>query len=75
MSFNSSSLWDLFSDSMDSLEKTYNRSVRLIWDIPTVSHRYIIEPLSGGPHLKFVLLKRFLNFRSQVEKSSNEGEN
>ena len=69
MSFNSSPLWDLFGESSASLEKTYNKALRMMWDIPMTSHRYILEPLSGETHLKFVLLKRFLNFENQVNNS------
>ena len=67
LSFTGSPLWDLFSASMERLE--YNRALRLIWNIPITSHRYLLEPLSEGPHLKFVLLKRFLNFKTQIYKS------
>ena len=65
-SFTGSPLWDLFSKSSENLEKTYNTSVRLMYDLPRESHCYLIEPVSGNPHLKFVLLKRFLKFREQV---------
>ena len=70
MSFSGSSLWDLFSSEVDSVEKTYNNAVRLMWDLPRETHRYMIEPLSNQVHLKFVFLKRFLNFRDQIYKSS-----
>ena len=39
-------------------------------DLPLTTHRNLIEPLSGYPHLKSVLVKRFLNFKAQIEKSS-----
>ena len=37
-----------------------------MYDLPKESHCYFIEPVSGSPHLKFVLFKRFLRFREQV---------
>ena len=70
MSFYGSSLWDLFGDEIDSLLKTFNKSIRILWDIPLETHRYLIEPLCGKPHLKFLLFKRFLNFKQQIFKSS-----
>ena len=70
MSFTGSSLWDLFSEEVSSLEKTYSKSIRIMWDIPVNTHIYIIEPISDQVHLKFVLLRRFLNFRRQIEQSS-----
>ena len=41
-----------------------------MFDLPLTTHRNLIEPLSGYPHLKSVLVKRFLNFTAQIEKSS-----
>ena len=70
MSFSGSPLWDLFSQDVESLEKSYSRSIRIMWDIPYQTHRYFLEPLSNQPHVKFMLLKGFLNFREQVFKSS-----
>ena len=70
MSLYGSSLWDLFSSAVESLEKTYNRAVRTMWDIPLDSHRYLIEPLSDQPHMRFTLYKRMINFKNQVFKSS-----
>ena len=69
MSFSGSPLWDLFSEDVISLEKTYNTSLRLIWDIPRETHRYFLEPVSNQCHLKFSLMKRFLSFRNQIQKS------
>ena len=72
LSFSGSPLWDLFSEETISLEKTYNKAVRLMWYIPLESHRYLIEPITNQVHLKFVLIKRFLNFRKQILKSSKQ---
>ena len=40
-----------------------------MFDIPTESHRYFIESLTGQPHLKSTLIKRFLSFIDQINKS------
>ena len=72
MSFSGSPLWDLFSEETDHLLKTYNKSLRIMWDIPLQSHKYMLEPLSGKTHLKFQLFKRFLNFKQQIFKSNKE---
>ena len=66
MSFSGSPLWNLFSDAEDSLEKTFNISVRIMYSVPRDCHKYLIEPITEQPHLKFILIKRFLNFRKQV---------
>ena len=70
MSFSGSSLWDLFSDETVSLEKTYSKAIRIMWNLPLETHRYLIEPISGQIYLKFVLIKRFLRFKNQVFRSS-----
>jgi hypothetical protein len=38
-------------------------------DLPQPTHRGLIEPISGKPHLKRVLLKRFLLMIEQIRKS------
>ena len=43
-----------------------------MWNIPRETHRFFIEPLSEQKHLKFILLKRFLRFIKQIEKSSKK---
>ena len=68
MSFSGSSLWDLFSSEADSLVNTYSLSVKIMCNIPRETHRYLIEPISERPHLKFILIKRFLGFKNQVNK-------
>ena len=72
MSLYGSPLWDLFSNPVQSLEKTYNRSVRMMLNLPLQTHKYLIEPLSAQPHLRFLLYKRFINFRLKIINSSKD---
>ena len=39
-----------------------------MFDLPRDTHRYLIEPVSQSQHLKFTLMKRFLQFKEQVSK-------
>lgn len=39
-------------------------------DIPRESHKYLIEPLSEEPHIKKILIKRFLSFIEHMKSSS-----
>ena len=41
-----------------------------MFDVPLQTHKYFIEPLSETKHLKKVLLKRFMSFLNQIEKSA-----
>ena len=67
--FTGSPLWDLFSRDADMMYNTWNKSVRLMFDVPLQTHRYFLEPLAETRQLKFTLIKRFLGFISQIEKS------
>ena len=60
-------LWDLFSPAFQQLEKTWNTSRRLMLSLRT--HRYLIEPLTGRPHIITSLWKRFLKFINCVSLS------
>ena len=64
-----SQLWDLFSAEATRLEKTWNISQRIMLGIPRKTQRFFIEPLSGIQHIKFSLLKRFVNFVNSIESS------
>ena len=68
--FTGSPLWDLFSREAEMVENSWNTSVRIMFDVPLQTHKYFIEPLSETKHLKKVLLKRFMSFLNQIEKSA-----
>ena len=69
-SFYGSGLWDLYSNEVDRIFKSWNVSVRIAFDIPFTSHRYLIEPLSGSPHPKTMLSSRFMKFKDSLCSSS-----
>ena len=41
-----SSLWDIYSSYVDRLYKSWNVSIRYIFNVPYTTHRYLIEPTS-----------------------------
>ena len=43
-----------------------------MFNLSYATHRYFIQPVSNKVHLKNILLKRFLGFLSQIEKSANK---
>ena len=67
--FTGSPLWDIFSKEAEMFEKTWNTSVRTMYDLPRSAHKYFVEEISGTPHLKSILIKRFLNFTEQIKMS------
>ena len=54
------------------IEKSYNVSIRKMFHLPRETHRFFIEPLSDAPHLKFLLMKRFLGFTEQILRSKKK---
>ena len=70
--FTGSPLWDLFSDKVGKLETSYNKSIKIMYDLPIDTHRNLIEPISGTTHVKIVLQKRLLSFISQIQKSKKQ---
>ena len=70
--FTGSPLWDIFSKEAEMFEKTWNTSVRTMYDLPRNSHKYFVEEISGSPHLKSILIRRFLNFTEQIKNSKKK---
>ena len=67
--FTGSPLWDLFGKTALSLEATYNKSVKNMFNLPLETHRSFIEPVTNKPHLRKILMSRFLSFIKQVHNS------
>ena len=51
------------------LQNSWNTSFKIMFDLPFATHRYFVEPVSEKTHLRNILLKRFLGFLIQIEKS------
>ena len=68
--YTGSQLWSLFGKETVKLEGTYNKSVKIMCDLPFATHRYFIEHLTKMPHLKKTLVYRYLNFIKSIEKST-----
>ena len=67
--FNGSSLWNLFNNASEKLEKSWNVSQRLIFSLPRETHKYLIEPVSETQHIKQSLMKRFSRFSNMISGS------
>ena len=48
---------------------TYNKSVKIMYDLPWATHRYPIEPLTGSQHVSRILVRRYMSFIEKIEKS------
>ena len=67
--FSSFQVWNLFSPGAASMEGTFNRSVKIMADLPYPTHRYLIEPLAGT-HWKTKMIRGYLGFIGRVRKSA-----
>ena len=67
-SFYGSNLWDLYDDATEKLYKTWNIMIRMTFNIPRNSHKFLIESISQNSHLKTKLVKRFINFAKALSK-------
>ena len=65
-----SPLWDLFSRESEMLESTWNIAIRKMFKLDRTTHRYFIEPISEMKHVKWSLIKRFVNFIQKIQLSS-----
>ena len=70
--YTSSPLWNLFGDGAKKIESSYNRSVKIMLDLPYATHRCLIEPLSGEKHVKKVLISRYLGFMEKISTSNKK---
>ena len=70
--YSSSPLWNLFGVGARRIETSYNRSVKIMLDLPYGTHRYLIEPLTSAMHVKRVLINRFLGFMENISKSEKK---
>ena len=73
--YSGSPLWNLFGRGSLSIESSYNRSVKVMFDLPYATHRSLIEPLTESPHVKLILIKRFLGFLDKIRKSPKKALN
>ena len=68
--YTGSQLWKFGSREQEKFEGTYNRSVKIFFDLPWATHRYFIEPLTGVPHMRRLLVKRYVSLIEKIRASS-----
>ena len=67
--FTGCQLWNLFGHEAQKLESHYNRSVKIMCGLPYSTHRYFVEHITERPHVRKMLIKRYLKFIQSVEQS------
>ena len=57
---------------MEKMEATYNRSVKIMYNLPWATHRNLIEPLTGVPHMRRILVWRYQGFIRKLQNSKKK---
>ena len=70
--FYGSVLWNLASKEAVSLEKSWNVSIRMMFNLPRESHCYLIEAISNQDHVRTLLARRFLSFIHTIRTSKKK---
>ena len=61
-----SNVWDLFSTDAEKVFTAWNVCVRQAYSLPFATHRYIVQEITESPHLRILLLKRFVKFYNKL---------
>ena len=64
--FYGSNLWNFYDKSSQKFYTSWNRMIRNVFSLPYKTHRYLIEPVSGIPHLKTMVIDRFIKFHDSI---------
>ena len=54
------------------LESCFNRSIKIMMDLPFSTHRGLIEPLSERKHIRKTFASRFLGMIEKIRKSKKQ---
>ena len=68
-SFYGSNLWDLYSEDVDRIYRSWNVTIRNVFKLPYSTHRYLVETVSRCPHPKTMLTSRFVRFTESLTLS------
>ena len=69
-SFYGAGTWDIFSRDCDRLYKSWNVTIRQVFDLDWSTHRYLIEHVSGCLHPRVMLASRLVTFHKSLVTSN-----
>ena len=67
--FYGSQLWDFHNSNVLKLYNSWNVSIRILFDVPRNTHRYLIELISRCLHIKTSLASRFVAFSERMNRT------
>ena len=62
-----SNVWDLFGDAAQKLFVSWNVLIRSSYNLPFATHRYILQNIINSPHIRILLMRRFVKFYYQLK--------
>ena len=68
-SFYGSQLWLLASDDHYKLIRSWNTTVKMIWELPFSTHKRFVESLTDVPHLENTLHSNYVGFINKLMSS------
>ena len=66
-----SNTWDLFSPECQKLYRSYYVALRLIFELPRTTHKFLLESVTGSIHLNVQLLSRYVTFTKSLLRSDS----
>ena len=66
--FCSSSIWRFEGEEAHHLFSSWNKNIKMIYDLPWATHRWVLEEITGTS-LKDMLFSRFFKFLNAIKKS------
>ena len=70
--FTGSSCWDMTSRAGEMMEATYNKNIKITYNLPYGTHRNILPVISDVKPLRVTLAKRLLSFIEKIRKSDKK---
>ena len=69
--FHGSNLWDLYGDMAGQVYRSWNTSVKLVWDLPRSTHNYFVENLLAEfiPSVRKRILSQYVSFVQRLGRS------
>ena len=69
-SFYGSPLWNMNSDEYGKLTRSWNTTLKMVWNLPYATHKRFLESLTEVPHLQSTLHSRYAGFLYSLMASS-----
>ena len=69
-SFYGSPLWNMDCEEYMKLTRSWNVTLKMVWDLPYATHKRFLESLTEVPHLQSTLHSRYVGFANSLMESS-----